>query len=126
MSSSKQERPDQTRDANVEAAVEDTFPASDPVGHTAAQGSRAVPPEQLMAGSDDHPGTGGDMVRFTVPFPSQESAKLALETLVREGPIDRRGAEITSEGSGASVSVHAPRADAERLKSMLENSPKAS
>ena len=31
MPSPTQERPDKTRDANVEAAVEDTFPASDPV-----------------------------------------------------------------------------------------------
>ncbi|SDB71927.1 hypothetical protein [Belnapia rosea] len=118
-----QDRPDQTRDANVEAAVEDTFPASDPVGNTTSQGSRAVPPQDMMpkAASTE----GADLVSFSMSFPNQASAKLALETLVREGPIDRRGAEITHEGDKASLRVSAPRADAERLKSLLERSPEA-
>ncbi|MBL6078304.1 hypothetical protein JMJ56_09830 [Belnapia sp. T18] len=123
MPSHTQDRPDKTRDANVEAAVEDTFPASDPVGHTAEHGSRAVPAEDMMPSRVSSQAAG--LASFTVPFPSQESAKLALETLVREGPVDRRCAEITHEGGQTTLRVSAPEADVARLKSMLENSPSA-
>jgi hypothetical protein len=116
-----QDRPEKTRDANVEAAVEDTFPASDPVSNIASQGSRAVPAEDVMPKPVS--GQSAGLVSFTVPFPSQEGAKLALETLVREGPVDRRCAEITQENGRASLRISAPEADVPRLKSMLENSP---
>lgn len=124
MTSHTQDRPDKTRDANVEAAVEDTFPASDPVGHTAEHGSRAVPAEDMMP-TPVAAQTAG-LASFTVPFPSQEGAKLALETLVREGPIDRRCAEITQENGRIALRISAPEADVPRLKSMLEQSPAAS
>jgi hypothetical protein len=121
MSSHTQDRPEKTRDANVEAAVEGTFPASDPVGHTAAHGARAVPAEDMMP-SQVSPQQAG-LTSFTVPFPSQESAKLALETLVREGPVDRRCAEITQDGGKASLRIAAPEADIARLKALLESGP---
>jgi hypothetical protein len=123
MPSPTQERPDKTRDANVEAAVEDTFPASDPVGNTAEQGTRAVPAEDMMPSSVAAQSAG--LASFTVPFPSQEGAKLALETLVREGPVDRRCTEITQENGRTTLRISAPQADVARLKSMLANSPSA-
>ena len=123
MPSPTEDRPDKTRDPNVEAAVEDTFPASDPVGNTAEHGTRAVPAEDMMP--NDVSAQSAGLASFTVPFPSQEGAKLALETLVREGPVDRRCAEITQEGGQAALRISAPEADIARLKSMLENSPSA-
>ena len=123
MPSHTQDRPDKTRDANVEAAVEDTFPASDPVGYTAAQGTRAVPAEDMMPSSVAAQSAG--LTSFTVPFPSQESAKLALETLVREGPVDRRCAGMSQEDGHTLLRIAAPQADIARLKSLLESSPSA-
>jgi hypothetical protein len=123
MPSHTQDRPDKTRDANVEAAVEDTFPASDPVSNTAAHGARAVPAEDMMP-SQVSAQTAG-LASFTVPFPKPEDAKLALETLVREGPVDRRCAEITQEGGQTALRISAPEADIARLKSMLSGSAPA-
>lgn len=123
MPSHTQDRPDKTREANVEAAVEDTFPASDPVGTTAGHGTRAVPAEDMMP--KDVSAQSAGLSSFTVPFPSQEGAKLALETLVRDGPVDRRCAEITQEGGRTALRVSAPESDIARLRSMLENSPAA-
>ncbi len=121
MPSPTEDRPDKTRDPNVEAAVEDTFPASDPVGNTAEQGTRAVPAQDMMPSQVGAQAAG--LASFTVPFPSQESAKLALETLVREGPVDRRCAEMSEEGGRTMLRISAPQSDVARLKSMLESSP---
>ena len=117
-------RPGEAADRSEQSAVQDTFPASDPVAPTAAVGSRAVAPERMMQETGGAP-PPADAVSFTARFRDREAAKLAVETLVREGPIDRRGAEITSEGDKASLRVSAPRTDAERLKSLLERSPEA-
>lgn len=121
MPSPTEDRPDKTRDPNVEAAVEDTFPASDPVGNTAEQGTRAVPAQDMMPNQVAAEAAG--LASFTVPFPSPESAKLALETLVREGPVDRRCAEMREEGGRTMLRISAPQSDVARLKSMLESSP---
>ncbi len=121
MPSHTQDRPEKTRDANVEAAVEGTFPASDPVGNTAGHGTRAVPAEDMMPSQVSAQEAG--LSSFTMPFPSQEQAKLALETLVREGPVDRRCAEITQDGGQTALRIAAPEADIARLRSLLEASP---
>ena len=113
------ERPELTRERNVEAGVRDTFPASDPVSSTTAQGSRAVPPQEMMQQGGSKPAAAVAPVTFSVRFPNQESAKLALETLVREGPIDRRCAELAAEGDGATLKVTAAGAEAERFKELL-------
>lgn len=123
MSQSTDKHPDTTSDASVEAGVEQTFPASDPVSSTTSQGSRAVPPEEMMHPSGSKPKAQAGSVTISLPFPDQETAKLALETLVREGPVDRRSAEIVAEGSGACLHVVVPQADAERLKAKLERGP---
>ena len=112
-----QERADRTPDDNVEAAVEGTFPASDPLGTTASQGARAVPPEELMRESGAKP--QADAATITARFDGAESAKLALEALVRDGPVDRDCAEIERGEGGATVRVSVPRADEQRLGEML-------
>ena len=113
-----QERADQTADENVEAAVEGTFPASDPMATIASQGARAVPPEELMHASDTKP--HGDTVALSARFDSLESAKLAVEALVRDGPVDRRCAEVEPAGGAATVRLSVPEADRQRLGDMLQ------
>lgn len=116
-------RPGEAADRSEEIAVHDTFPASDPVASTAAVGSRAVSPERLMEESGSAPARPDDAVSLTVRFRDREAAKLAMETLVREGPIDRRCAEIQpgggSGGDAVLLKVQAPGKDAERLNALL-------
>lgn len=116
-----QERADRTPDKNVEAAVEGTFPASDPAGTTASQGARAVPPEELMHASGSKP--QGDGAPLTAKFDSMEAAKLAVEALVRDGPVDRRCAEVQPAGDTATVRLSVPQADRQRLEDMLKKQP---
>jgi hypothetical protein len=113
------ERPSLTPDRNVEAAVEGTFPASDPVATTASQGARAVPAEEMMQASSAAARVPDDAVTLTECFPDAEAAKLALETLVRDGPVDRRFAQIGTGDGGVSLTLQAPRQDAKRLEEML-------
>jgi hypothetical protein len=116
-----QERPERTPDHNVEAAVEDTFPASDPAASSASQGARAVPPEELMRGRDAKP--QGETTSLTARFSSVEAAKLAVEALVRDGPVDRRSAEVEPAGNAATVRIVVPVADEQRLGEMLRRQP---
>lgn len=111
------ERPDRTPERNLEVAVRDTHPASDPPATTATQGARAVPAEQLM---DAPCATPDDAQTVSRRFPDAESAKLAVESLVRDAPIDRRCADIRQGGDGVTVAVAAPRADAQRIRTLLE------
>lgn len=111
------EHPRLTPDRNVEAGVEGTFPASDPVSNTTTQGARAVSPG-AMQGSPLPPDEG--LITLSRRFPDQEAAKLTLETMVREGPIDRRMAQIAAEDGGAILQVRAVPADAARLGDLLE------
>ncbi len=109
--------PDAAPDRSAHAAVPDSFPASDPVGTTAAVGSRAMDPAELM-----HPQVKveiRDAATVVARFPHQEGAKLALERLVREIPLDRRGASIRCGDDGATLEVVAPGADTERIAQML-------
>lgn len=113
-----QERADRTPDRNVETAVEDTFPASDPLNTIASQGARAVPAEELMAGSEA-PKPHGDTATLTARFDSAEAAKLAVEALVRDGPVDRNCAEFEQAGDGTMVRIAVPQADQQRLGDLL-------
>ena len=108
------ERPAQPPDRGMDSEVIGTFPASDPIASTATQGARAVSPADLLRPSDDE-AQPADAVRFALRFPSHEAAKLAVETAVREAPLDRRCASIR----GKSVEVAAPRADVERVREIL-------
>jgi hypothetical protein len=116
-----QERADRTPDNNVEAAVEGTFPASDPMGTIASQGARAVPPEEMMRGQDAKP--QGDTATLTARFDGMESAKLAVEALVRDGPVDRSCAQTERAGDAATVRLSVPQADRQRLEEMLRRQP---
>jgi len=104
-------------DRSAHAAVPDSFPASDPVATTAAVGSRAVDPAEMMEPEGRVEIRDGATV--VARFPDQEGAKLALERLVREIPLDRRGAAITCGGGGATLEVSAPKADIGRVAEML-------
>jgi hypothetical protein len=113
------EHPENTSDANVESGVEQTFPASDPVSYTTDQGSRAVPPESMMDPQGSKPEPCDDGVTLSLRFPDSETAKLALEAAVREGPIDRRCAEIDLDDDRVTMRLEVPRADRERLDGLL-------
>jgi hypothetical protein len=113
------EHPEQTSEASVEAGVEQTFPASDPVASTASQGSRAVPAEDMMHGQGSKPTPCDDGVTLSMRFPDSETAKLALEAAVREGPIDRRCAEIALDDDRVTMRLEVPRADRDRLDGLL-------
>ena len=112
-----EEDPARTPERNVEAAVEGSFPASDPASATASQGARAVSPERLMEGHADRSAPQG-AITLSLRFKDGEAAKLALETLVREGPVDRRCAEIEEKGAGATLALRVPPGDAERLRGL--------
>lgn len=111
------ENPRHTPDRNMEAAVRDSFPASDSPSATATQGVRAVPPESM---AERGPLPDGDTVPIEHAFADAEAAKMALEALVREGPLDRRRGEIrTDPGRGAVLVLRVSPADRERLEGLL-------
>lgn len=108
-------------DNNVEIGVVGTFPASDAPSATNVQGSRAVPPERMMDDDPAAPAEAGTVL-LTMRFASHEAAKLAIEALVRDAPLDRRCATLREEGGGAAaVTVRARPAEADRLREMLEH-----
>ena len=115
------EHPEKTSNETQEFTVEQTFPASDPVAGINSKGSRAVPPEEMMAAGPKP--SAADDVTISATFADQEGAKLALETLVREGPVDRRCAEIVTQDGRAALRVQVPKADAARLQAKLEHGP---
>ncbi|WP_203070410.1 hypothetical protein [Falsiroseomonas ponticola] len=109
---SPNERPENTPDRNIEKGVVDSFPASDAPAGTATQGARAVPPAAMM-GSAAAP--EADAVTLARHFPDAESAKLALENLVRAVPLDRHCTAI----EGLELRLTVARADAGRVEDML-------
>jgi hypothetical protein len=109
--------PGSAPDRSSHAAVPDTFPASDPMATTAAVGSRAVDPAVLMDAQGEVEVRDGATV--FARFPDQERAKLALEGLVRDVPLDRRCATVSCDGDQATLKVTAPGADARRVAEML-------
>ena len=105
-------------DRSAHAAVPDSFPASDPVATKATVGSRAVNPAEQMdpRGGIELPGAA----TMTARFPDQEGAKLAVERLVREIPLDRRSAELHAAEGTVTVRVKAPAGDMDRVRKFLE------
>jgi hypothetical protein len=104
------------RDADQQIAVTDSFPASDPPSDTGESGPRAVPPGELIGRA--HPPRQG-AVLLQRRFADQESAKLALEALVRDGPLDPEAADLRHEGAEVELRIMAPPADADRLRRLL-------
>jgi hypothetical protein len=107
---------DRGRDEQQDMAVAGTFPASDPPAGTGESGSRAVPPQEMMGGAHR---VAGDAVTLRRRFPDAEAAKLALEGLVRDAPLDRRAAEMSPEGGEVELRIAAPPADEARLRDLL-------
>jgi hypothetical protein len=111
---------------SIDVSVRDSFPASDPIAPTAIEGARAVPPQRMMRG-DDHEIGGADGVPLVACFTDYEKAKLAVEALVRDAPLDRRRTSLREGGEGAPpggalVTVRAAALeDAKRLAGMLEH-----
>jgi hypothetical protein len=106
-----------TAERRRDAAIEQTFPASDPVADGSARGTRAVDPAEL-APREAEP--RADTIEVSRVFADGEIAKLALEAIVREGPIDRRLADITAGGSGSELRIAAKPGDAARLQALLD------
>lgn len=106
-------------DRRIDEALDGTFPASDPATAGAFQGARAVAPEQVMRSAQAKPAAPADAVTLQHRFRDTAAAKLALEALVREGPIDRRSAELLPDGEATSIRVAVPREDADRLGDLL-------
>lgn len=104
-------------DAKVEAAVEQSFPASDPTGHAGDRGSRAVPAEAMMPAECAAP--AADAVTLNLRFADSEAAKLALEAAVREGPVDPRCATIALDDDRVTMRLDLPPADAGRVEALL-------
>jgi hypothetical protein len=109
--------PGASADRSADAAVPDSFPASDPLATTAAVGSRAVNPAELMEPQGKV--EVRDAATVVARFPNQEGAKLAIERLVRDIPLDRRCATLTCDGGEATLEVAAPKADLERVTEIL-------
>ena len=108
--------PGETADRSAKTALHDSFPASDPVATTAAVGSRAVDPSELMKPQVEI----RDGVMVVARFPNQEVAKLAVEYLVRKLPLDRRRATMQIGEDGTIIlEVATPEVDVERIAGML-------
>jgi len=109
--------PGSAPDRSAAAAVPDSFPASDPVATTAVVGARAMDPARLM------PDTALDTSaasKLVVRFPDLEQAKLALERLVREIPLDRRCMTTRADSNGCALEVMDLGANGGRIAALLQ------
>jgi hypothetical protein len=104
-------------DAQQDIAVAGTFPASDPPAGTADAGNRAVPPQEMMGRHAAPP--PADAVTLRRRFPTNEAAKLALEGLVRDAPIDRDCATMEEQAGEVELRIVSPPGDAARLRALL-------
>ncbi|UFN47843.1 hypothetical protein LPC08_17750 [Roseomonas sp. OT10] len=104
--------------ASQEASL-DSFPASDAPAQRGETGARAVPPAEMM-GDDEVVQAPHDSQPLTFHFAEKAKAKLALEAVVRDAPLDRRLATLEERGEGATLSIDAPPADAARVAELLE------
>jgi hypothetical protein len=98
-------------------AVADTFPASDPPATMGGEGgTRAVPPQWMM----DRPRPPApDAVMLRRRFPTPEAAKLALEGLVRDGPVDRSQSELVRIGREIELRLSTDPEDCPRIRGLL-------
>jgi hypothetical protein len=120
MSGSRQDadrKQDAKQDAKQDIAEADSFPASDPPASMGGEaGTRAVPPQRMM---DRRRPVAADAVTLRRRFPSPEAAKLALESLVRDGPLDRGAADLVAIGREIELSIAADPDDVHRLRGLL-------
>jgi hypothetical protein len=107
---------DPKHDAKQDKAVKESFPASDPPASMAASKPRAVPVEELMpSGAAEI----ADAVALCRRFDDMESAKLAVEAVVRDGPADRAATELREVSGGVELHIAVPAANADRLRKLL-------
>jgi hypothetical protein len=106
-----------TQNNQQDMAVAETFPASDPPASMGGEGStRAVPPAELM---DQHRPVPYQAVTLRRCFPTTEAAKLALEGLVRDGPIERNSATLKRIGKEVELLIAVDPDDCQRLRALL-------
>jgi hypothetical protein len=99
------------------AAVPDTFPASDPVASTPVVGARTENLVAMMDAPDELHVPNSTSV--TAHFPDHVTAKLAVEKLVRDVPIDRRSAALSKDSSPTMLEVTSSEANVDRVTEIL-------
>ncbi|MFT8246556.1 hypothetical protein [Roseomonas sp. BN140053] len=107
------------KSANQEAVL-DTFPASDPA-QKAETGARAVPAADMMMRPEDEVIPENPMT-LAFSYTDREKAKLALEGVVRDIPLERHLTSIEEQGEGAILRVTAGKVDVQRVADMLARS----
>lgn len=105
-----------TPDRRTDQAMRDTFPASDPAADRNLKGARAVPVEEML---NAEAAPVADSHAITRDYADAESAKLAMESLVRDVPIDPRHAQIVP-GDPVRLHIQAPAQDATRIEQVLD------
>lgn len=112
-------KPGSPADRSAKTAVPDSFPASDPVATTPAVGVRAMELGEML---EETPAPEPvDATPLVARFGDAVTAKLMVEKLVREVPLDRRCTAISEEAGGtALLEINAAGADLGRIRKMLE------
>lgn len=105
------------REQSRDHALASSFPASDPAPAAMVQGARAVDAADLQETATRPPADATILARV---FADAEAAKLALEAVVRDGPFDRRQAEIADAGETVRLTLRVATDDAERLRGLLD------
>lgn len=112
--------PGSTADRSAKTAVPDTFPASDPVATSPVVGARAEDMAAMLNASDElHV---PDPSTMTVQFSDRVTAKLAIEKLVRDVPMDRRCATLSEERGGTTLELTISKSNVDRVREMLSGS----
>ncbi|MCW8088267.1 hypothetical protein [Sabulicella glaciei] len=111
--------PGSAADRSAKTAVPDTFPASDPVAPTPAVGTRAVEMTEMMDASDkpDVPNPKS----LTARFQDHVTAKLAVEKLVRDLPLDPRCATLSEASGATTLQLTISGSDTDRAMEMLRS-----
>jgi len=112
--------PGSAADRSAKTAIPDSFPASDPMATTPMVGLRAEPVAELMEAAEQPALLDPAMV--TARLPDHVTAKLAVEKLVRDIPLDRRSISISEEGGRSMLEVNASKPDMERIIQLLRAS----
>ncbi|MBX9751503.1 MAG: hypothetical protein K5Q68_18085 [Roseococcus sp.] len=111
--------PGSSADRSAKTAVPDSFPASDPVATTPAVGVRAMDVTEMMPATEKpevrHP------IHLTARFEDSVTAKLAVEKLVRDIPLERACTELSEEGDKTLLEVTTTRTDVERVTTILRS-----
>jgi hypothetical protein len=111
-------KPGSPADRSAKTALPDSFPASDPVATTPAVGVRAMELDEML--DQAPPPETPDARQATSRFPDMMTAKLTLEKLVQEIPLDRRVATLDEEAGGeVLLTITAPGADMARIRKLL-------